>query len=475
MYKVLLADDEPLILAGLHHKIDWEELGFTIAGECLNGSELLDAIRRVSPDLLILDIQMPQKTGLQVLQEIEHVSPVLSIVISGYSNFSYAQEALHLGVIDYLTKPVSASVLRTAVLKAKQRLDLSTDAGRHQTGLLFQFLRLNMDRMSDADLLGTLSLTGEKRWAWIAAFHNGCTLRDRADQEVSWIRYDDDTVLALIRSDLPPENDPQALTAGFSFDGCAGISHPMETLRMLPVAADEAVACLRTSWFTPGIYLWPTENADSSVRYYLKQLWSAEGQDGRISEMLSALPSFLQEHRLNIWHAEAICSAVFARAGMTNQEYSIAYRDWEQITAAYPTADALLTDLRRTLLPEHRESDTATSSRAIVFRIRTLLQEHYAQPLSLRQMSERFHIDMSYLSSLFHEETGKTFTAYLTELRVQHACEYLRTTSLSNARIAQLCGFASDSYMKKVFRKVMGVTPSAYRDGGKTPSETDFH
>ena len=466
MYKVLLADDEPLILAGLHHKIDWEKLGFAIAGECLNGSELLDAIRSTSPDLLVLDIQMPQKTGLQVLQEIADVSQALSIVISGYSNFSYAQEALQLGVIDYLTKPVSASVLRTAVLKAKQRLDLSTDAGRRGEGMLFQFLRLNMERMSDADLMGTLNLKGEKRRSWVAAFHNGCALRGGEDPEVSWIRYDGDTVLALIRSDRLQELNPQELTACFSFDGCAGISGPMESLRTLPAAAEGAVACLRTCWFAPGIYLPPTENADQSVRYYLRQLREAEGQDGRISEILSALPSFLQEHRLNIRHAEAICGAVFARAGQKNQDYAAGYRDWEQLTGEYPTADALLTALRRALLPAHQEADTETSSRAIVFRIRTLLQEHYAQPLSLRQMSERFHIDMSYLSSLFHEETGKTFTQYLTELRVQHACEYLRTTSLSNARIAQLCGFASDSYLKKVFRKVMGMTPSAYREGG---------
>lgn len=78
-------------------------------------------------------------------------------------------------------------------------------------------------------------------------------------------------------------------------------------------------------------------------------------------------------------------------------------------------------------------------------------------------MASRFHIDNSYLSSLFREETGKTFTNYLTEIRVQHACEYLRTTALTNSKIAQLCGFTSDSYMKKVFRKVLGITPSAYR------------
>lgn len=91
------------------------------------------------------------------------------------------------------------------------------------------------------------------------------------------------------------------------------------------------------------------------------------------------------------------------------------------------------------------------------------LQQDYAQSVTLQRMASRFHIDMSYLSTLFHEHTGKTFTSYLTDIRINHACEYLRTTTLSNAKIAQLCGFANDSYMKKVFRKVINQTPSAYR------------
>ena len=82
------------------------------------------------------------------------------------------------------------------------------------------------------------------------------------------------------------------------------------------------------------------------------------------------------------------------------------------------------------------------------------LQQDYAQSVTLQGMASRFHIDMSYLSTLFHEHTGKIFTSYLTDIRINHACEYLRTTTLSNAKIAQLCGFANDSYMKKVFRMV---------------------
>ena len=69
MYKVLLADDEALILAGLRRKIDWNALGFEIIGECMDGKTLLNEVLAKQPDLLVLDIQMPYMNGLEVLRQ----------------------------------------------------------------------------------------------------------------------------------------------------------------------------------------------------------------------------------------------------------------------------------------------------------------------------------------------------------------------------------------------------------------------
>ena len=192
MYKVLIADDEPLILAGLRKKISWGSLGFEIVGECTDGKTLLDELVSKNPDLLVLDIQMPHMTGLQVLRAIRDISNIPSIVISGFSDFSYAQEALRYGVIDYLLKPVSSSMLQSAVLKAKQHLDLNTVNGRRDAGLMFQFLKLNIDKISDSALLSRLALSGSCRYYWVAAFHGGCAIKHRNDVEIAMLRYDEE-------------------------------------------------------------------------------------------------------------------------------------------------------------------------------------------------------------------------------------------------------------------------------------------
>lgn len=463
MYKVILADDEPLILAGLRRKIDWNALGFEIVGECTNGKMLLDEVLAKDPDLLILDIQMPHMTGLEALHAIRNISSAPSIVISGFSDFAYAQEALRYGVIDYLLKPVSSALLQDAVLKAKQRLDTTTVQGRRNASLMFHFLHMNADKMPDSVLLSRLALSGSHRYYWIAAFHGSCSLLENAGEEIVMFRYDGDTMIAVIHLDEIPDDCRAFVTSRFQFDGDAGLCRPFEELRQLARAADEAITALETTWFRHGIYLWSTENEEQSIKFFLQQLEKKGQNSAEISGMLSTLPAYLLEHRLNVRSVEAIYNTLLARSRTRAQGQPVRYSSWKEIKSQYKSADYLLSDLHRMLVPGADGDDSASSSRAVVFKVKSILQKDYAQPLSLQSMASRFHIDNSYLSSLFREETGKTFTNYLTEIRVQHACEYLQTTALTNSKIAQLCGFTSDSYMKKVFRKVLGVTPSAYR------------
>jgi len=463
MYKVLLADDEPLILTGLRRKIDWNALGFEIVGECTDGRTLVDEVLSKDPDLLILDIQMPHMTGLEALKAIRNVSSAPSIVISGFSDFSYAQEALRYGVIDYLLKPVASSMLQDAVLKAKQRLDTTTVQGRRSASLMFHFLRMNADKMTDEVLLSRLALSGRRHYYWIAAFRGPCSIRKISGEEIVMFRYDEDTMIAVIHMDAIPDDSRAFVASRFSFDGDAGLCRPFRELHHFAQATDDAIAALETSWFRHGIYLWSTENEAQSTNFFLRQLEQKGQNSAEISGLLSSLPAYLLEHRLNVRSVESIYNALLSRSQSRAQEQPVRYSTWKEIKSLYKSADYLLSELHRMLAPDADSDNSASSSRAVVFKVKAILQKDYAQPLSLQSMAGRFHIDNSYLSSLFREETGKTFTNYLTEIRMRHACEYLRTTSLTNSKIAQLCGFTSDSYMKKVFRKVLGITPSAYR------------
>ena len=112
MYKVFFVDDEIVIREGIRNSVLWENTGFALAGEAGDGEIALSMLQDVKPDILVTDVRMPFMDGLELCRQVRHIMPWIYIVIlSGYDDFSYAREAISLGVQDYLLKPI---------LKAKQ-------------------------------------------------------------------------------------------------------------------------------------------------------------------------------------------------------------------------------------------------------------------------------------------------------------------------------------------------------------------
>ena len=469
MYKVIIADDEALILAGLQHKVDWAALGFEIVRACRDGRELLDAILESPPDLMLIDIQMPNLTGLDVMRRMYDSHPIPTILISGYSDFAYAQEALRYGAIDYLLKPFSSQMLQEAILKAKAELDSRLNSPRPTVDMMLSYFRMNQSRLSDEEMADYLSLSNTRACYWTAAFHGSCQLLHAGEDEIVLLPYDPETTLAIIHTDTPPTHYEAYLNEHFSFDRDAGIAQPFKHLTTLPERADAAYALLETRYLTRGIHLWSTEHESASIEHYLKCFWQAHRDKNYalLAQRLSRLPEYVNSHRLSIRSLEVLYNVIVNKAMELSLLRSVHYMTWKELLATYPSFDSLASDLYALFVPEGNGDDTALTSGEIIFRIKALVQNDYAQPISLQNYANRFHLDKCYLSSLFHKRVNETFTNYVTKIRIQHACEYLKTTDLSHGEIAHLCGFNTDSYMKQAFKKVIGITPLAYRQSAK--------
>lgn len=121
MIKLIMADDESIILNGLKTMIDWSAYGMEVVATAKNGQQALDLIREHNPDLLITDIKMPFMDGLEVIQRAKELNPDLFVIlISGYEDFKYAQNALQLKVFDYILKPISLERLTDILGKIQQ-------------------------------------------------------------------------------------------------------------------------------------------------------------------------------------------------------------------------------------------------------------------------------------------------------------------------------------------------------------------
>ena len=124
MYRVVLLDDEHMIIEGLSRVVPWEKLGCTVSGTASNGREGLELVRRVKPHILMTDIRMPNMDGLTMVAALRSEFPDLQItVLTAFRDFEYAQTALNLGVCRYLLKPSKMDELDEAIRTMIARLD----------------------------------------------------------------------------------------------------------------------------------------------------------------------------------------------------------------------------------------------------------------------------------------------------------------------------------------------------------------
>lgn len=120
-YKVILVDDEIEAIQAMEHKMDWDGLGFEVSGSATNGVKALELVENIQPDVVITDIKMPYMNGLELAQKLNNDYPNIHIIIfTGFDEFEYAKEAVHLEIEEYMLKPVNAVELSDCMGKIER-------------------------------------------------------------------------------------------------------------------------------------------------------------------------------------------------------------------------------------------------------------------------------------------------------------------------------------------------------------------
>ena len=125
MYSVMIVDDEPIIRMGLKKIINWEDYGFKIICEARDGEDALELLKVHNIDFIVSDIKMHKVTGIELLRSIrERELDTLVLLLSGYDEFSYAQEGIRLGAFDYILKPLDSEKLKNILINAYKKLEM---------------------------------------------------------------------------------------------------------------------------------------------------------------------------------------------------------------------------------------------------------------------------------------------------------------------------------------------------------------
>ena len=132
LYKIMLVDDEEEVRTSIIKKINWEANGFEVVGDAENGRDALEKIENLEPNVIITDIRMPYMDGLALTESLRQRFPSIKVIIfSGFDDFTYAKEAIRLGVTEYILKPVNVDELTEILKKVRAKLDEEIESARN--------------------------------------------------------------------------------------------------------------------------------------------------------------------------------------------------------------------------------------------------------------------------------------------------------------------------------------------------------
>lgn len=527
LYKVILVDDEEEVREAIRNRIDWESIGFTVAGTAENGEEALELAEAEEPDVVMTDIQMPFMDGLTMLKKLKEKLPDLrSVIFSGYDDFEYAKEAIRLEAEEYILKPVDADELKAIFLRIKERLDEQMEQRRNveQLSRYYEEIRPIMKEQLIIGLLEgrelqfdleryqrDYDLELESAFYCAGAFRITPTgdNKDRLNKNLMAVslkqivteRFKDvlpveafvylDTVCVLARlkstaqhSIFINEMDKICKIAHKTLDAdvCAGIGRVYGNAESIHKSFIEAKDAFHHRIFVgenQAIFIndvepsYPIEDyvSEKQIRHIMRQIkiGTRESLDSEIYDFIDKLKrTNINLNQLQIFYAEFVVELLrLCRGhGISAQDVGMSNINTNEELTQMASMDefaARLSELSNTLR-EKIGSERLDSTKKFAADAKQYIADHYSESkLSVDEICSHLGVGTSYFSSVFKKEMGKSFVTYLTEVRMNEAQRLLDTTDEKSYIIAGMVGYEEPNYFSYVFKKHFGVSPSKYR------------
>ena len=507
MMKVFLVDDEIAIRENLRNSFPWEQNGFQLVGEAPDGEMALPMIRDLNPDILLTDIRMPFMDGMELCAQVKRVLPWIGVMIlSGYDDFAYARQAISLGVKEYLLKPITADELGEALRRVagqiaeERRAQSLRRAAALREKLLASLFTEEGDRFEDEQLMRQMRAMGVNLAAGCyvvidIAFPLKDEARVRAREALSALaEASGGSVFTCgmphgARALVLGDNERDAEERAYSFAASAAHLPQLESCDQLLLSIGETVTDyfeIRKSMQSArhvrhaavgrgggrriiGVGELDDETTslnslELSPLYERLQYAPAEELDAILADYADLLGSGAEGRELALGYLR-IAAVIAAR-----QIVSDAGADPQRVLDEGRIAEALRAEgieAVRALLNEAmacRDRSGRGQGQTPVARARRFLSRRYSDPnLMLQDVAGEVGMSQSHFSTVFAQETGLTFTQYLTALRIGKAKELLSATAMRSSEIAFAVGYNDAHYFSYMFKKQTGMTPSEYR------------
>ena len=529
MYKIMLADDEGIVIDSVKFIIEKEFGDQCIVEFAKTGRSVIELAESFRPDIAIMDIQMPGINGIEAMKEIRSFSKnIIFIVMSAYDKFDYAKEAIKLGVMEYITKPMERTKIVDALSRAMRQIDADREKRSNEllikeklemiepiieSGLVYNILLKEHFKEDIESYMSILEL--DAQYGYMMAIVCGDEQRGnhmtnaigssiRISGKYSEIRNSLKEYFKCVVGSIMSNKIAVFVPCDEHFEDYNErielINRARELVRELRKGTDIS--------FRIGIgAIRPIKDLSESYQEALKALVATTGSVAHVDDLpigceyednypidleksmfdriergdadkaLEASDSYFE------WMRETQSSSVMA-VKLKILEFvlraeTLAYQSGGQ-TYRFNARDEYLPQIiemsdfdqmKSWFLNKISEacknilSKKEERSNSIIEQAKIHIRENFAKDISLDDVSRTVNISPYYFSKIFKEETGVNFIEYLTNIRIDKAKELLSRTDHSMKEICAMCGYSDPNYFSRSFKKNVGVTPTEYKEG----------
>lgn len=506
--KLFIADDEIDVREGIRYLLDWSSLGFYICGEAKNGQETLEQILKLSPDVVLLDISMPKLSGLEVIKAAtEQGFKGKFIILSGYSDFSYAQEAMRYGVSSYLTKPIDEDTLEKVIVETRDSIQDEQDAAKKLSSYrekarssILQDILYNQvnylfldyhDMMLESSVYQVILYTNYSQESFQATWDFAGILRlsNKNHNSMDYVQLDNHNVI-ILKGDYALEHFQKLLEhhisqpqKGSPLDSLfLTYGRPVYSVKEIHTSFEDAEKLMKRRFFCmSNQHILGYREIPSKIPMQELESLSDTRYPEKIADYIKSsnhymLPEILKELENRLYYINADSSEIkHYLADIMISVKSIISHTYRDCAGAFPSNADIINEIERkyylyeilqyfTLQFEKAISVIGTPTKSSVMDgILQYIQHNYQENLKLNTIAELFGYNSSYLGKIFNKETGKTFNSYIDEIRIENSKRLLLDHEYKVYEISQLVGYTNVDYFHKKFKKYAGMSPAEFR------------
>lgn len=421
MYKLMIVDDEYMILEGMKRLIDYQSMGLELIYTCDNSIDALAYALENPIDIVITDISMPEMTGLELIEGIKKVSKETDfLIMSGFQEFNYARKAISLGAVDYLVKPINKYDLSKSLEKiVTQKTAKSKNAKAFLRGEEISILSLK-ESLEEENIYFVASKSTPSNYL------------------VTIERVIGQHKISFSLSNTPIEDNIYQ-------------EKLEESSKMYDIREK-----VQTSLFWNSSVSGKSANLPTYKSLYLLV------QSGDIKSLLLKLSDVKKEFELNCPN-EYITKQFFVQ--LMNDVYQQLNKNDDldslfSIVKECETFDELFLEIEnrlKRLIDIHKYN-------IHVKQVLEILYSEYYKELNLKEVSQRLFLNSVYLGQLIKKETGYTFSELLNRERIKVAQSLLLSTDENIEEICFKVGYTNIGYFYKIFKRLCHESPKSYRE-----------